>query len=115
MKYIIKQIINRNTGGDVCLQYLNQPIKEVVYKIGESLKVKYESGGFFAHENVKHIEKQGNSLRMVTDNKIWILEEVNFSDILRKDKFKNKTCEMNASKIIGSKMDSSKIMLSYGK
>ena len=92
MKYYIENIINRNTGCDSCIGlYRNKPIQEVIHTQGLELCVRFKDGSFFTHEMVRHVERQGNSLRIVTDAKIWRLRELEFSDVMFSNKFNIKS------------------------
>lgn len=49
---VIGKVINKNTNQELCQQYINKPIREIVDEIGKELKVIYDGGSFFTHEVV---------------------------------------------------------------
>ena len=53
---VIGKIINKTTQQEVCQQYINKPIREILDDIGKELKVTYVDGSFFTHETVMEHE-----------------------------------------------------------
>lgn len=70
----IVDVRNRKTGQQVVQHYYNKPIKEVIFEVGESLRVIYETGAFFTHETVEKVLLSGHQLIIDTTNKRWIFE-----------------------------------------
>lgn len=73
----IKRIVNRNTGFEVCPQYLNIPVNDLVAIMGEPLKVRYKNGSFFTHELVEDVEETEVGFVITTTRKVWILDGAN--------------------------------------
>lgn len=73
--YLIKRIINRFTGLEVCPQYLNIPVSDFIAIMGEPLKVRYKNGAFFTHEIVIDSEYVNDNLIIITTTrKEWYIE-----------------------------------------
>lgn len=74
----IVSIRNKNTGIEVCSQYLNTPVDLDKSRIiqGESLIIRFQKGSFFAHETVCKIDDNEGigTLTIETTRKIWVLK-----------------------------------------
>lgn len=71
---VIGKIINKHTNQEVCKQYINKPVKEIVDNLGKQLKIVYESGSFFIHEIVISRVKDDYGFWIETTNKLWRFE-----------------------------------------
>lgn len=72
----IVKITNKNTGDDVCTYYWNKPIKSIYHKVGKEIKVFYEDGSFFTHEQVVDRKPTEYGVFVETTNKFWCFKEV---------------------------------------
>lgn len=71
---VIGKIMNKTTQQEVCQQYINKPIREILDDIGKELKVTYEDGSFFTHEIVIEHEQDDYGFWIETTNKLWRID-----------------------------------------
>ena len=71
---VISKIINKHTNQEVCKQYINKLVREIVDNIGEELKVIYEGGSFFTHEIVVSHDQDDYGFWIETTNKLWRID-----------------------------------------
>lgn len=75
--YVIRDILNRNTGCTVYSQHLGREIRLKMLAseyIGKPLGIHFVDGGDMKTDVIKHIERQENRLSIVTERHIWLLE-----------------------------------------
>lgn len=85
MKTYIKSIINKTTKEEVCLNYDRNKalrmhsfkINNTVIQVGKPLKIVYEDGVFFTHEQVISVNNEFNERLFVveTTKKMWFFEK----------------------------------------
>lgn len=74
----ITLIYNKHSKDESCKYYLNRKLNmdKTIIEIGKPLKIVYETGSFFTHEDVVDIEYPDEvTIRIETAKKIWILRE----------------------------------------
>lgn len=70
-------IQNLITNKSVCPQYLHKKLNmsKTEFIVGKPLKVVYEKGSFFTHENVVSVKyPDDNTIYIKTTNKVWIIK-----------------------------------------
>lgn len=68
---IINKVLNKHTHQEVCKNYTNKKIRNIVHIIGNELYVKFESGSYFTHETVLNTTEDDFGLLIETTNKLW--------------------------------------------
>ena len=87
----ITLIKNIKTDDSVCHNYLHKKLDmtRTEIEVGKPLRIVYESGMFFAHENVVRVNYVNDETVIIeTTKKVWLLEEL-FDVILRKKEINN--------------------------
>lgn len=76
MKLLLHSIYNKNTEQRVCDYYTNRIVTHFVAEIGEDLKVIYEGGSFFTHEQVVDVEENDYGFWIETTRKKWRFDKM---------------------------------------
>lgn len=76
---VISKIINRKTGGNILSRHTDKKLSQIECEIGQELRVVFESGASFTHEEVESRfvdgkRKIGDIIIINTTNKIWVIE-----------------------------------------